>query len=139
MTKYTIEDIKNYKEMGIINEETASKLIEAIVMAELGGAKVTSPKKATESKAPKAKLTAEEKEAKKKARTEAWKAEKKAWAEEHYTEAEREAFKKERDARRAEGKKKHLAYCQTNAFFKGKKVSKEDWHKKYNEYLKKAN
>lgn len=138
MTKYTIEDIKSYKEMGIINEETASKLIEAIVMAELTGGQTT-PKKATEAKAPKAKLTAEEREAKAKARAEAWKAEKKAWAEAHYTEEEREAFKKERDARRAEGKKKHLAYCQTNAFFKGKKVSKEEWHKKYNEYLKKAN
>ena len=136
MTKYTIEDIKSYKEMGIINEETASKLIEAIVMAELTGGQAT-PKKATEAKAPRAKLTEEEKEAKKKARAEAWKAEKKAWAEAHYTEEEREAFKKERDARRAEGKKKHLAYCQTNAFFKGKKVSKEEWHKKYNEYLKK--
>ena len=138
MTKYTIEDIKRYKEMGIINEETASKLVEAIVMADLNGGQAT-PKKATEAKAPKVKMTAEEREAKKKARTEAWKAEKKAWAEEHYTEEERKAFKEERDARRAEGKKKHLAYCQTNAFFKGKKVSKEDWHKKYNEYLKKAN
>ena len=136
MTKYTIEDIKSYKEMGIINEETASKLIEAIVMAELTGGQAT-PKKATEAKAPRAKLTAEEREAKAKAKAEAWKAEKKAWAEAHYTEEEREAFKKERDARRAEGKKKHLAYCQTNAFFKGKKVSKEEWHKKYNEYLKK--
>jgi hypothetical protein len=138
MAKYTIEDIKNYKEMGIINEETASRLIEAIVMAEMGGAKVTSPKKATESKAPKAKLTAEEKEAQKKAKNEAWKAEKKAWAEEHYTEEERKAFKEERDARRADAKKKHLAYCQTNAHFGGKKVSKEEWHKKYEEFLKKA-
>ena len=35
MAKYTIEDIKKYKEMGIINEETASRLVELIVMAEL--------------------------------------------------------------------------------------------------------
>lgn len=137
MAKYTIEDIKNYKEMGIISEATADELIKAIVMAEMGGAKVTSQKKATEAKEPQKKLTAEEKEAKQKAKTEAWKAEKKAWAEAHYTEEERKAFKEERDAKRAEGKKKHLAYCQTNAFFGGKKVSKEDWHKKYNEYLKK--
>lgn len=138
MAKYTIEDIKNYKEMGIISEATADELIKAIVMAEMGGAKVTSQKRATESKAPKAKMTAEEKEAKAKARAEAWKAEKKAWAEEHYTEAERKAFKEERDAKRADAKKKHLAYCQTNAHFGGKKVSKEEWHKKYEEYLKKA-
>ena len=97
------------------------------------------PKKATESKAPRKVLTAEEREAKAKARTEAWKAEKKAWAEEHYTEAERKAFKEERDAKRAEGKKKHIAYCKTNAFFDGKKVSKEEWHKKYNEFLAVAN
>jgi hypothetical protein len=135
MAKYTIEEIKNFKEMGILTEADASALIKAIVMADLNGGQTTSQKKATESKAPKAKLTAEEKEAKQKAKNEAWKAEKKAWAEAHYTEAEREAFKKERDARRAEGKKKHMAYCKTNAFFDGKKVSKEEWHKKYNEFL----
>lgn len=137
MAKYTIEEIKNFKEMGILTEADASALIKAIVMADLNGVQAT-PKKATESKAPKAKLTAEEKEAKKQAKTEAWKAEKKAWAEAHYTEAEREAFKKERDAKRADAKKKHLAYCQTNAHFGNKKVSKEEWHKKYEEYLKKA-
>jgi hypothetical protein len=135
MAKYTIEEIKNFKEMGILTEADASALIKAIVMADLNGGQAPSQKKATESKAPKAKLTAEEKEAKQKAKNEAWKAEKKAWAEAHYTEAEREAFKKERDARRAEGKKKHMAYCKTNAFFDGKKVSKEEWHKKYNEFL----
>ena len=131
MAKYTIEEIKNFKEMGILTEADASALIKAIVMADLNGAQAT-PKKATESKAPRAKLTAEEREAKAKARADAWKAEKKAWAEEHYTEAERKA-------RRAEGKKKHIAYCKTNAFFDGKKVSKEEWHKKYNEFLAVAN
>ena len=135
MAKYTIEEIKNFKEMGILTEADASALIKAIVMADLNGGQANSQKKATESKAPKAKLTAEEKEAKQKARTEAWKAEKKAWAEAHYTEAERKAFKEERDAKRAEGKKKHMAYCKTNAFFDGKKVSKDEWHKKYNEFL----
>ena len=135
MAKYTIEEIKNFKEMGILTEADASALIKAIVMADLNGVQPTSNKKATEAKAPRAKLTEEEKEAKKKARAEAWKAEKKAWAEEHYTKEEREAFKKERDAKRAEGKKKHMAYCKTNAFFDGKKVSKEEWHKKYNEFL----
>jgi DNA-binding transcriptional MerR regulator len=129
MAKYTIEEIKELKELGFTNEQ---------IVALMGGApKVSEAKKPTESKAPRAKKTAEEREAEKKARAEAWKAEKKAWAEEHYTEAERKAFKEERDARRAEAKKKHLAYCQTNAHFGGKKVSKEDWHKKYNEYLKK--
>ena len=135
MAKYTIEEIKNFKEMGILTEADASALIKAIVMADLNGGQANSQKKATESKAPKAKLTAEEKEAKQKARTEAWKAEKKAWAEAHYTEAERKAFKEERDAKRAEGKKKHMAYCKTNAFFDGKKVSKDEWHKQYNEFL----
>lgn len=134
MAKYTIEEIKNFKEMGILTEADASALIKAIVMADLNGAQAT-PKKATESKAPKAKKTEAEKEAEKKARTEAWKAEKKAWAEEHYTEEERKAFKEERDAKRAEGKKKHMAYCKTNVFFDGKKVGKEEWHKKYNEIL----
>ena len=134
MAKYTIEEIKNFKEMGILTEADASALIKAIVMADLNGGQATA-KKATEAKAPQKKLTAEEKEAKQKAKTEAWKAEKKAWAEAHYTEAERKAFKEERDARRAEGKKKHMAYCKTNAFFDGKKVSKEEWHKKYEEFL----
>ena len=129
MTKTMLEQIKELKELGFTNEQ---------IVAMVGGApKVSEAKKATESKAPKAKLTAEEKEAKQKAKTEAWKAEKKAWAEAHYTEAERKAFKEERDAKRAEAKKKHLAYCQTNAHFGGKKVSKEEWHKKYEEYLKK--
>ena len=131
MANFTMEQIKELKELGFSNEQ--------IVTMVSGTPKASGTKKATESKAPKKVLTAEEREAKAKARTEAWKAEKKAWAEEHYTEEERKAFKEERDARRAEGKKKHLAYCQTNAFFKGKKVSKEEWHKKYNEYLKKAN
>ena len=129
MTNFTLEQIKELKELGFTNEQIVSLM---------GGTpKQSEAKKATESKAPKAKLTAEEREAKQKAKNEAWKAEKKAWAEEHFTEAERKAFKEERDARRAEAKKKHLAYCQTNAHFGGKKVSKEDWHKKYNEYLKK--
>lgn len=131
MAKYTIEEIKELKELGFTNEQ---------IVALMGGApKVSEAKKPTESKAPRKVLTAEEREAKKQARTEAWKAEKKAWAEEHYTEAERKAFKEERDAKRAEGKKKHIAYCKTNAFFDGKKVSKEEWHKKYEEFLAVAN
>ena len=129
-----IESIMKCVEMGIFTKEQGAELIKKIVDGSVSASQPT-PKKATESKAPKAKLTAEEKEAKQKAKNEAWKAEKKAWAEAHYTEAEREAFKKERDARRAEGKKKHMAYCKTNAFFDGKRVSKEEWHKKYNEFL----
>ena len=34
MAKYTIEDIRNYQEMGIINEETASRLIKEIIAGE---------------------------------------------------------------------------------------------------------
>ena len=34
VTKYTVEDIENYKKMGILNEETAKQLIEAINAAE---------------------------------------------------------------------------------------------------------
>ena len=127
MANFTMEQIKELKELGFSNDQ--------IVTMVSGASKVSGAKKATEAKAPRKVLTAEEREAKAKARTEAWKAEKKAWAEEHYTEAERKAFKEERDARRAEGKKKHIAYCKTNAFFDGKKVSKEEWHKKYNEFL----
>ena len=127
MANFTMEQIKELKELGFTNDQ--------IVTMVSGAPKVSGVKKATESKAPRKVLTAEEREAKKQARTEAWKAEKKAWAEEHYTEAERKAFKEERDAKRAEGKKKHIAYCKTNAFFDGKKVSKEEWHKKYNEFL----
>lgn len=129
-----VAEIRKCVEMGIFSPEKGAELIEAIVKASLAQP-VATPKRATESKAPRKVLTAEEREAKAKARTEAWKAEKKAWAEEHYTEAERKAFKEERDAKRAEGKKKHMAYCKTNAFFDGKKVSKEEWHKKYEEFL----
>ena len=133
-----IESIMKCVEMGIFTKEQGAELIKKIVDSSANAVQPTVQKKATEAKAPQKKLTAEEREAKKQAKTEAWKAEKKAWAEAHYTEAEREAFKKERDAKRAEAKKKHLAYCQTNAHFGNKKVSKEEWHKKYEEYLKKA-
>lgn len=142
MAKYTIEDIKRYKEMGILTEEDASQLTKAIVMAELNQKEVPTPeenkggnKQGTGAKGGRRRLTDEEKKAKKEADTEAWRASKKAYGKEHYTDEERKAYGEKKKADRELGKKKNLAYCMTNVFFANKKVSSKEWHEKYDEIL----
>lgn len=138
MAKYTIEEIKNFKEMGILTEADASALIKAIVMADLNGGNSGSNnnggnKQGTGSKGGRRRLTDEEKEAKAKEKAEARKAEKLAWAEaQGYTEEDRKAYGAKKQAERELAEIRKLAYLMTKRFF-GKKVSKEEWDKKYNE------
>lgn len=131
-----IEMLKEAMALGLTKEEAMS-FVQDCLKSMSKTEPTQTPKTPTGAKAPKKTLTAEEKEVKKKAKTEAWKAEKKAYAEAKWTEEERKAYGAMKQAQREEGKKKHLAYCQTNAFFDGKKVSSAEWHKKYNEFLNK--
>jgi hypothetical protein len=131
------EMVKGCMECGMTLEEAKSFVLDCMkAMPKTEESNIPQkPTVPTGTKAPRKKKTEEEREAEKKAKTEAWKAEKKAWAEEHYTKEEREAYVAEKKTKREEGKKKHIAYCKTKAFFDGKKVSSAEWHKKCNEFL----
>ena len=132
MAKYTIEKIKELKEMGLLTEADASELTKAIVMSELGGGQSSSSnnggnKQGTGAKGGRRRLTDEEKEAREEARREARRAEKKAWAEANFTPEEREAYGKQKAQERLEKKIRDLAIAKVKVYLGGKFVSKAKW------------
>ena len=132
MAKYTIEDIKKYKEMGILTEEDASELTKAIVMAELGRGQSGSNnnggnKHETGAKGGRKRLTEEEKKAREEARREARRAEQKAWGEANFTPEERKAYGEQKAQERLEKKIRDLAIAKVKVYLGGKYVSKDKW------------